>query len=657
LKAKRVVAAVGVGVCAAIACSVPQDEARPGLGRPVAVGPAPTTPTRTLGSPRVIDWSSQRYAGRATYGMSPEDAAKATAMKPFAAPLANWKITTGVGGPVTSPMAVVGGAWNEGATPSAYDMLFFATNGTANSGITGGGSATTGTGKNFFFLYNLYTATPTVGSSFSLASGVDRTGIAVSLDGTKVFVLESGGSLRCYATGWTGTAAPAAGATCVGWSVYKNTNCTAGLNGTTAGAVGSSPWVDYSSATQDIYFGDTCGYVNHVNGSSGAKVWSKLLGASGQQAAFESSPVILNGDLFIGDDMGQVFEVTAATSSSAPTAANIHAFSTCSVVGDSAPCPGFSSSTASTWAVRSPIAYDVNANNAYAATNDYVFELSATGTWGNTASSPVQLRSGGSGPMLAELTIDASYPYIYTAFNNKVFKLGYPFSATPVVYSTALQNSGTTTEPSSPLPYNGYTYIGDSSGYMERFDCNGQAEAEKLDGVTSSDTPWGGAITTDMTLDYQTGNVLFGFSSLSGTTPTGPGGVVQFPQTTPLGSSTSAYVCPAGWGLCTGSCIGGVGDSCMNTVTDPNNCGGCGIVCSASHIPVPVCASGVCAGQCADGWVDCDSNRQSNGCESAATCGSCCAGRTDGNPSVCATGTTCYDTGGLGTCAPRARRR
>ena len=61
---------------------------------------------------------------------------------------------------------------------------------------------------------------------------------------------------------------------------------------------------------------------------------------------------------------------------------------------------------------------------------------------------------------------------------------------------------------------------------------------------------------------------------------------------------------------------------------DPNNCGSCGASCSTSHIS-RVCASGSCEGGiCGSGYVDCNANKRTDGCEinvagDPAHCGGC----------------------------------
>ncbi len=65
-------------------------------------------------------------------------------------------------------------------------------------------------------------------------------------------------------------------------------------------------------------------------------------------------------------------------------------------------------------------------------------------------------------------------------------------------------------------------------------------------------------------------------------------------------------ICPAGQTLC--------GTTCVNTITDVNHCGGCGVVCSVPS-GTAACVSGACAvASCLGTTADCDGN-VANGCE------------------------------------------
>lgn len=99
--------------------------------------------------------------------------------------------------------------------------------------------------------------------------------------------------------------------------------------------------------------------------------------------------------------------------------------------------------------------------------------------------------------------------------------------------------------------------------------------------------------------------------------------------------STNHVTAACSGGVCNGTCASGWGDcnsnkqtdGCEASLTTTSNCGGCGVTCSTNHIQ-PMCSSnGVCSGACASGWGDCNSNKQTDGCETSlattANCGAC----------------------------------
>ena len=87
---------------------------------------------------------------------------------------------------------------------------------------------------------------------------------------------------------------------------------------------------------------------------------------------------------------------------------------------------------------------------------------------------------------------------------------------------------------------------------------------------------------------------------------------------------------------CTGACVPGwadcnfdkLSDGCEKEIAaDPKNCGGCGIVCSSSNV-LPACSGGLCSGSCSAGFVDCNGDKRTDGCEiniknDNLNCGSC----------------------------------
>ena len=58
---------------------------------------------------------------------------------------------------------------------------------------------------------------------------------------------------------------------------------------------------------------------------------------------------------------------------------------------------------------------------------------------------------------------------------------------------------------------------------------------------------------------------------------------------------------------CVGDCsnMNKLTDGCeINTQTDANNCGGCGMACSSNNVPTPSCSGGVCNGACSSGYAN-----------------------------------------------------
>lgn len=84
----------------------------------------------------------------------------------------------------------------------------------------------------------------------------------------------------------------------------------------------------------------------------------------------------------------------------------------------------------------------------------------------------------------------------------------------------------------------------------------------------------------------------------------------------------------------TAACDAGLtrcGGRCVDTSSDPANCGACDTACGigdpARHLAAGRCASGRCAGGCEALWADCDGNLSTNGCETSLmrlnNCGAC----------------------------------
>lgn len=69
------------------------------------------------------------------------------------------------------------------------------------------------------------------------------------------------------------------------------------------------------------------------------------------------------------------------------------------------------------------------------------------------------------------------------------------------------------------------------------------------------------------------------------------------------------------------------GPECDDLLSDPLNCGGCGVMCPSFANNTAQCVKGICATKCLDGFGDCDGNPL-NGCEAHVldnplNCGGC----------------------------------
>lgn len=106
--------------------------------------------------------------------------------------------------------------------------------------------------------------------------------------------------------------------------------------------------------------------------------------------------------------------------------------------------------------------------------------------------------------------------------------------------------------------------------------------------------------------------------NMSATTP-----VPNTSRTSP--TSTKTPVCPSDRRIC--------GAACTDTMTDPGNCGSCGIFCRSQE----TCVQGRCIGKCTDGQTNCF-----DGChdllydtENCGICGNACQGGLVCNKSIC----------------------
>lgn len=92
------------------------------------------------------------------------------------------------------------------------------------------------------------------------------------------------------------------------------------------------------------------------------------------------------------------------------------------------------------------------------------------------------------------------------------------------------------------------------------------------------------------------------------------------------GARTCNGTCETGWADCNTDKLA---DGCETKVSDnPDKCGGCNVVCSGNNLLTRTCTTGTCTGSCASGFLDCNKNKQTDGCEidignSPLNCGDC----------------------------------
>lgn len=91
-------------------------------------------------------------------------------------------------------------------------------------------------------------------------------------------------------------------------------------------------------------------------------------------------------------------------------------------------------------------------------------------------------------------------------------------------------------------------------------------------------------------------------------------------------TGTCDGACDTGYADCNGDKLS---DGCETKIaTDTGNCGGCAMPCSTNHVTGTLCSAGACSGACEAGWADCNHDKRSDGCEvdtdsDAQNCGGC----------------------------------
>lgn len=591
-------------------------------------------------------------------------------------PHIDWNVTTLA--PVQVAPAVTGPDFT---AASSSDILAFAVAATGtNRGITNAaqlnnGWAAAAANAGIAVLTNLYDAstkpdllayaldTPT---NTRFVSG----SIVLNLAGTKLYALSSNGKLYCYAlpTGGPVAGAASAAATCAGWTDYASGNA--------ANETSLWPIYDGTGEVLYLYFTTDGDKLHKVDGTTGASPWGTNGGkiASGTNAV--GPPIVYTESdttyvVFMADEIGRF--IRFVDTGTAPTAATSDAYDLCG--GAPASC-----STANWGATSSPAA-DISAGFAYVASNAQVFEfpIASTATWLPTTVSKV-LDAAPTARIYSSPVLDPDNNWLYTAYNNKIFKVKYPFDggSTTNIFSASLQKSGP--DASYPraqaLPYQGTVWIGTgdgTDGLAEQYGCGASGNYSGAALVGQSALTYGNYVDTPIVMDYITGNVNFGYTAGAGTT----GGVVQYKSV----NAAPDWVCPAGQTSIAGLACGGAGcgvgctvagdcvgtnqatvsctaptcggtcsagfadcnanknaDGCeVNTTNDVSNCGACGATCSTNNMYNVSCTASVCGGSCDVNFANCNAN-PADGCEGAATCADCCGVTCNGGTPICSGG-------------------
>ena len=170
-----------------------------------------------------------------------------------------------------------------------------------------------------------------------------------------------------------------------------------------------------------------------MNASTGAsRSGASQLGQSGFQYPIESSPVVFNGYIYVGDDGGQLFEITNTAASSGPERRGRNDPGVPRVRGrrrarTRARAAARASGPWSILGYPDAVAFDVFNNHVYVAANDYVIEMSGLGSNWTTPTGFKHLQSGGTGPVYSSAVLDqANLIHLHGAQNSKLFKITYP---------------------------------------------------------------------------------------------------------------------------------------------------------------------------------------------------------------------------------------
>jgi hypothetical protein len=411
----------------------------------------------------------------------------------------NWNI----GGPINGTPALFAagsgstydsnGVWQNQSTTAAdcSDVLYVPVNRTSS------------VGNNLYAFNNLYDGCtdtgskpacspspaghcPTLAWSVGLGSALDGTPLAVNLDGSRLYVTGNNGIFYIINT--------SSGATTATRDLSASPT-----NYTTPTFTASSAWVDYFSTTSPAPV-----YVAGSTGTGAAGFLAKLDGATGAvflattvPGGISSTPVFLNGTVFLGSTNGTFYTFTeGATSFTQATGQHLGAGGEQIISTPAIDVTALSGAGAVFIAVGEKIHSRDFSNNKLDEGS-----ISAVPQTHNSLSSPA---------------LDVDNHQVFVGHEGTLFFANYVSASgnfgTTSSASVAGSSSDATDPNSSPIQIaNGatsYVYMGDGGGFMNRWNVSTSALGTR----TTFNTGTAGTVRGGVILDYANGNIYFGSS-------------------------------------------------------------------------------------------------------------------------------------------------
>jgi hypothetical protein len=553
-----------------------------------------------------------------------------------------------------SPVRTTPATFSGWTTNSSSDYLVFAedTIESGLGGITSGASPSPASTTDIFLLNSLY-ATASAGPNVAGSAGTLATHFAL---GNLFFSFDSA-NLRIFALSFGSTSAPVSGGgafcfnvpamtACTGWS---NPNKVDNNNAATVTFSSLYPVVNNSGDVTRLYWGDDRGRLNCLvvppppaGGApsictgytpNGLNLGGTILGppvVNNVSTTLADGGTTTEYDIYVGDRNGNVYFLKDVGTGAPPVvSANI---------GGSSPANRIE---------NAPV-IDLGTNHWYIAADGHVYEFTLGGVT-QTTNSPASLplTSGSwANPIVASPFLDNSQTteFVYVAGANNLYKVQVPLASVhPAATATALINAPTASTTidaqsvnlqsmpvSTPGAYfDSSTFLtteifvgtgkggtAGTTGGLEAYGCVASAVAPVVIDVTNPTVTFGGLVETGEVLDWENGNLYFGFDT--GTTAK-QGGLAQYPL------PTTGWACPTGYTSSPTAACGSAGcviatASCSpanNSIAPSNNC---------STASLPVCNTSATCVQCGistqcPGIAACDTTgTQTCVCISASDC-------------------------------------